>query len=322
MKYLVTGGAGFIGSNLAFTLEKARKAEVIVLDDFSSGHFKNLIGFNGNIISESICGQSWQEMTGKIDAIFHEAAITDTTVTDQRKMLEVNVKGFRNVLDFALERGIRRVIYASSAGVYGNGRCPMKEEQELTPENVYGFSKTVMDRVATEFAGKHPEITLVGLRYFNVYGPGEAYKGKAASMVYQLYMQMKAGKRPRIFKYGEQLRDFIYVKDIIRANLNALDSEKSCVVNIGTGHAENFNMMIDCLNSAMKLDLSPDYFDNPYQFYQNRTQADLRRAKAYIDYRPEWNLERGVADYVGILGGETAKVRTKQHAGFEKQCPE
>ena len=177
----------------------------------------------------------------------------------------------------------------------------MKEDQELTPENVYGFSKVIMDRVAAEFVKKHPDMILVGLRYFNVYGPGESGKEKAASMVYQLYLQMKAGKRPRIFKYGEQMRDFVYVKDIIRANLNALDSGKSCVVNIGTGHPENFNKVIDCLNSVMKLDLAPDYFDNPYSFYQNKTHADLRRAKAYINYKPQWNLERGVADYMKCL---------------------
>jgi len=301
MKYLVTGGAGFIGSNLAFALAAGRGAKVTVLDNFSSGNFRNLPGFKGDVIADDILNGGWFDKAGAVDAVFHEAAITDTTVHDQRRMMEANVEGFRNILRFALEKGVKRVVYASSAGVYGNGECPMKEDQTLTPENVYGFSKAMMDNVAAEFSAAHPDIRLVGLRYFNVYGPGEYYKGSAASMMYQLYLQMKAGKRPRIFKFGEQMRDFVYVKDIVRANLNALDADASCVVNAATGAPENFNRVIDCLNKAMGTDLEPEYFDNPYGFFQLRTQADLRQAKARLNYRPEWNLENGIADYVKTM---------------------
>ena len=301
MRYLVTGGAGFIGSNLAFTLAEERKAQVVVLDNFSSGNFKNLLNFKGDVIADDILGREWWDKTGKIDAVFHEAAITDTTVHDQKRMMEVNVEGFRNILRFALERGIKRVVYASSAGVYGNGACPMTEEQPLTAENVYGFSKAMMDNVAREFAEAHKDMALVGLRYFNVYGPREYYKGHAASMMYQLYLQMKAGKRPRIFKYGEQMRDFVYVKDIVRANLNALTAEKSCVVNAATGTPENFNRVIECLNKAMGTNIAPEYFDNPYGFFQVKTHADLARANAVLNYKPEWTLEAGIADYVKIM---------------------
>ncbi len=300
-KYLVTGGAGFIGSNLAFALEGERKAKVTVLDNFSSGNYKNLIGFTGDVVADDIQSQAWFDKAGPVDAIFHEAAITDTTVHDQRKMMEANVDGFRNILDFALKSGVKRVVYASSAGVYGNGKCPMHEGQSLAPENVYGFSKVIMDNAAREFAAAHKDITLVGLRYFNVYGPREYYKGRAASMMFQLYNQMKAGKRPRIFKFGEQLRDFVYVKDIVRGNLNALDAEKSCVCNLASGKPGNFNEVVEALNKALGLDLAADYFDNPYSFYQNRTQADLRLAKTMLNYRPEWSLEDGITDYVKIL---------------------
>ena len=301
MRYLVTGGAGFIGSNLAFTLVEERKAGVVILDNFSSGNFKNLLGFKGDVIAGDILSRDWWDKAGKVDAVFHEAAITDTTVHDQKRMMEVNVEGFRNILRFALESGVKRVVYASSAGVYGNGGCPMKEDQFLAAENVYGFSKAMMDNVAREFAAAHADMTLVGLRYFNVYGPREYYKGHAASMMYQLYLQMKAGKRPRIFKFGEQMRDFVYVKDIVRANLNALEAEKSCVVNAATGAPENFNRVIECLNKAMGVNIAPEYFDNPYGFFQVKTQADLALAKNYLNYRPEWTLENGIADYVKEL---------------------
>lgn len=300
-KYLVTGGAGFIGSNLAFALEAERKARVVVLDDFSSGDYRNLLGFKGDVVADSILSREWFARAGKVDAVFHQAAVVDTTETDQRKMMAVNVDGFRNVLAYALEYGVKRVVYASSAAVYGNSACPMHEQQVPTPENVYGFSKAIMDNVAMEFAAAHKDMTVVGLRYFNVYGPREYYKGKMASMVFQLYRQLKAGKRPRIFKFGEQMRDFVYVKDLVRANLNALDAEKSCVCNAATGKPGNFNEVIEALNKALKTDLAPEYFDNPYGFYQNKTQADLRQAKALLNYRPEWSLADGIADYVKIL---------------------
>ncbi len=301
MRYLVTGGAGFIGSNIAFALEEERKAKVVVLDDFSSGDFRNLSGFGGDVVADDILSREWFERVGPVDAVFHQAAVVDTTEAGQRRMMAANVDGFRNVLQYALKYGVKRVVYASSAAVYGNSECPMPETRVPTPENVYGFSKAIMDNLAREWAEAHKDTTLVGLRYFNVYGPREYYKGKMASMIFQLYNQMKAGKRPRVFKYGEQARDFVYVKDLVRANLNALDAQRSCVCNAATGRPENFNAVIDALNKGMGTDLAPEYFDNPYGFYQNRTQADLRQAKALLNYRPEWSLADGIADYIKVL---------------------
>ena len=300
-KYLVTGGAGFIGSNIAFALEGERKARVTVLDNFSSGNFKTLLGFGGEVITGDILSDDWFARAGKVDAVFHQAALVDTTVADQRAMMAANVDGFRNVLEYALKAGVKRVVYASSAAVYGNSPCPMHEDQAPTPENVYGFSKAIMDNVAREFAAAHKDMTIVGLRYFNVYGPREYYKGKMASMIFQLYGQMKAGKRPRIFKFGEQLRDFVYVKDVVRGNLNALDAKNSCVCNLASGKPGSFNEVIEALNKALGKSLAPDYFDNPYAFFQNKTQADLRQAKARLNYRPEWSLADGIADYAEIL---------------------
>src|SRR5687767_3482305 len=136
-RVLVTGGAGFIGSNLAIELEKAA-VSVAVLDDFSSGSFENLAGFKGDVVTADIsCAPTWFDRVGPVDAVFHQAAITDTTVTDQRRMMAVNVEGFRHVLEFALKVGARRVVYASSAGVYGDGAVPMREAQEPKPLNVY-----------------------------------------------------------------------------------------------------------------------------------------------------------------------------------------
>ena len=305
-KYLVTGGAGFIGSNIAKTLE-AQGHEVTVMDDFSkNGHFKNLIGFKGDVITADLFEYMPTDMY--FDAIFHEAAITDTTVMDQKAMMEQNVEAFKNLLNFAAENEIKKVIYASSAATYGNGPVPNVETQPTHPENVYGFSKVIMDNVARQFAEDNNDMTIIGLRYFNVYGPGEYYKGKMASMVYQLYNQMKAGKRPRVFKYGEQQRDFVYVKDIVKINLCALNHGKETgVYNAATGIPRDYNAIIACLNKELGTNLEPEYIDNPYPFFQLKTQADMTLAKEKLGYEPDYSLEAGIADYVSILEGRNSK---------------
>ncbi|WP_423792410.1 ADP-glyceromanno-heptose 6-epimerase [Methanocaldococcus indicus] len=299
MKVLVTGGAGFIGSNLALELQN-KGYEVIVLDDFSSGHFKNLIGFEGDVITENILDVDLNRFNN-VDVIFHQAAITDTTVQDQKLMMQINTEGFRRFLDFAVENNIK-FIYASSAATYGNSKAPQKEEDAGKPNNIYGFSKWICDCIAKKYMKRFPEAHIVGLRYFNVFGPREQYKGKMASMVWQLAKQMVDGKRPRIFKWGEQKRDQVYVKDVVKANLLAMDAKKSCIVNIGSGRAVTFNYIIEVLNKVLGFNYEPEYFDNPYkEFYQDYTEADLTKAKEYLGYKPEWSFEEAVKDYVKWL---------------------
>ncbi|EHP85548.1 ADP-glyceromanno-heptose 6-epimerase [Methanotorris formicicus] len=295
MKVLVTGGAGFIGSNLALELQN-KGYEVIVLDDFSSGHFKNLIGFEGDVIAESILNVDLNRFKD-VDVIYHQAAITDTTVQDQKLMMQINTEGFRRFLDFAVENDIK-FIYASSAATYGNAPAPQKEDDAGKPNNIYGFSKWICDCIAKKYMERFPEAHIVGLRYFNVFGPREQYKGKMASMVWQLAKQMVDGKRPRIFKWGEQKRDQVYVKDVVKANLLAMDAKKSCIVNVGSGKAVTFNYIIEVLNKVLGFDYEPEYFDNPYkEFYQDYTEADLTKAKECLGYKPEWSFEEAVKDY-------------------------
>jgi len=304
-KYLVTGGAGFVGSNIVFELVKQGQS-VTVIDDFSSGSFKTLVGFGGDVIAADI----FERMPDNIyyDAIFHQAAITNTDVHDQKLMMEKNVEAFKNVLNYAVKNGIKRVIYASSAAVYGNSACPMKISQPDSPENVYGFSKAIMDNVARDYAAHNHDMIIVGLRYFNVFGPGEYHKGKTASMIYQLYNQMRRDYNPKIFKSGEQERDFVYIKDVVKANICALNNAKaSCVLNVGTGIARNFNDIIKALNNELGKNLTTDYIDNPYGFYQLKTQADISCTTEKIGYTPDYTLEKGIAEYVEILESKNKK---------------
>ena len=295
MKVLVTGGAGFIGSNLALALE-VKGAAVVVLDNYLTGNDANLKAFKGERVRGDAADFSLSKF-GKLDAILHQAAITDTTEMDQGKMFRANVTSHENVLRYAAKVGLR-VVYASSAAVYGKGKSPMRESQKPEPANVYGVSKLKMDELTERFLKDQPQVTAVGLRYFNVFGPREEFKASATSMVTQLANQIRSGKRPRVFKYGEQKRDFVYVKDVVRANLLAMEAKQSGIVNVGTGRATTFNEVILALNRVFGTSLEPDYFDNPYSFYQDNTEADLTLAQKRIGYRPEFTTEEGIRDYL------------------------
>ncbi len=304
MRILITGGAGFIGSNLALTLqEKLPSARIYVLDNFSSGHFRNLTGFGGEVITGDVRDRElWSFLRSRFafDVIFHEAALTDTTVEDQRLMMETNADSLRYLLEAALDWNAK-VIYASSAGVYGNTPPPMREDRGLEPENIYGFSKLMMDRIAQDYMERFPELRIVGLRYFNVYGPRESYKGRSASMIYQLALKILHGQKPKLFKWGEQKRDFVYVKDVVKANLLALEKDVSGVFNIGTGRARSFNEIMEILNRELGTDYEPDYFDCPYDFYQEHTEADISRARDQLGYEPTYSLEEGIREYLSYL---------------------
>ncbi len=302
LRVLVTGGAGFIGSNLAKRLV-GDGHDVTVVDDFSSGHWSNLIHFNGETVTADVAEAGGiLESLPRFEAIFHQASITDTTVHDQRRMMHNNVEGFRVTLDLAA-KWKSRVIWASSASIYGRRQPPNAETQPPDPLNVYACSKLLMERLAERYAErlKHPP---VGLRYFNVYGPGEDHKGKFASMIHQLAKQMRAGKRPRIFAAGEQKRDFVYVDDVIQANLKGLEGKATGVFNVGCGAAFTFNEVVSELNRAMGTDLPPEYFENPYSFTQDWTQADLTYARQGPSFEPTYDLKKGIAAYMesGRLG--------------------
>ena len=305
-RLLVTGGAGFIGSNLTLALQELHPAaQIVVLDDFRSGDFRNLQGFRGDFVTADISRLDWNAQFGDrtFDAIFHEASITETTVHDQFLQTHDNVEGFRRLLEFA-KATHTPVVYASSAASYGIGAAgAMREEQPPTPANIYAFSKVQLDNLARLYARKHHSWKIVGLRYFNVYGPREAHKKAAASMIYQLYLQMKSGNRPRVFKHGEQRRDFVYVKDVVKMTIRALNAHKSGVYNCGSGVAFSFNEVIAELNRNLGTKLEPDYFDNPYSFYQPHTEADLTAAKNDLKYSPEYPPAKGIADYVSLLEG-------------------
>lgn len=307
---MITGGAGFIGANLCRAiLRRQPQARLTVLDDLRLGVPENLDGVSGTFVKADLSREGWEASVPSdgFDAVFHLASITDTTLSDDAKMIHDNVEGFRRLLAFAASRKTP-VVYASSAGVYGKTDRPCAEDSPRRPANAYSRSKAQMEDLAAEASRKNPDWKIAGLRYFNVYGPYEAHKGKAASMAYQLARQMMAGSRPRIYRAGEQRRDFVHVADAAEGTIlawEALEGGKirsGSVYNIGSGRARSFNELVACLNAALGTDFDPDYFDNPYEsFYQDFTEADLTRSCRDLGYRPRYDLETGIREYVQWL---------------------
>lgn len=309
---LITGGAGFIGSNLAFYFQdNFPDANIVVFDCFRSeetfsngnlksfGHYKNLIGFKGDII----CGNlNSSDDLSKLDNyhfdyIFHQAAISDTRVYDQEIIMQTNVNSFHNILEMA-KRMDAVLVYASSAATYGSQPSPQTVGQE-EPENPYGFSKYAMDQIAYRTMKENPEMTIVGLKYFNVYGAREFFKDKTASTVIQFGHQILAGKAPRLFEGSDKIvRDFIYIKDIIQANIKACSPKKSGVYNVGTAKPRSFQDIADILQKELKTNYGTEYFPNPFTGYQMHTQADISTTKEFLDFTPEWELEDGIKDYI------------------------
>lgn len=310
---LITGAAGFIGSNLCFYFQNNYPTcNIIALDCFrneetfsngnlkSFGHFKNLLGFKGVVISGDINDTFLLrnlQMNYKFDYIFHQAAISDTTALEQDIMIKTNVNAYEDLLKIAIKHNAN-MIYASSAATYGDSdRFEVGYEK---PNNVYGFSKVMMDNITYEYLKKDLNISIVGLKYFNVYGPREYYKNKTASMVVQFAHQILKGLTPKLFIGSDKIvRDFIYVEDIIQANILATNPKKSGIYNVGTGKARSFEDIVNILQKELEIDNGKEYIPNPYiGQYQFFTQANIDTTKENLAYEPKYSMEDGIKAYI------------------------
>ena len=291
MRALVTGGTGFIGSNL--TEELVKLGYEVVITGFDNE--LKIDNFNGKFITGDLSEINFDKI-GYVDVVFHQAANNDTTLLDRNKMFMDNLDSSKRLFDWAIKNDCKNIVYASSTAIYGNVEAPFKEDGIKNPLNPYAESKLLLDNYVQQLIKKQ-EINIVGLRYCNVYGKGEGYKGKRSTMIYQLVQQMIKGN-PRLFKFGEQKRDYIYVKDVVKANLLASKSRESCIINCGSGRDYSFNYIVDVLNRILNLDRKPEYIDNPYiGRYQDHTLCDMSLAKEKINFISEYDLDKGIEDY-------------------------
>lgn len=292
MKCLVTGGTGFIGSNLALHLQELGH-EVIITGNESE---QPLPEFKGKRLYPGLTGIDWKQIDG-IDAVFHQAAINNTRMMDRREMLHGNLGASLHLFRHVAEQGCRRIVFASTTAVYGRNPSPYKEEGPFDLNTPYAESKKLLEEAAWDIQMEFPGLVTVGLRYCNVYGPRENHKGSRSTMIHQFAGQMVKGN-PKLFKYGEQKRDYIYVKDVVKANLCSLEAPESTVVNCGSGRATTFNRIVEILGEVTGMIRTPEYIDNPFEGnYQNDTTCDMTKAEKSIGFVPSYTIENGIKDY-------------------------
>jgi len=301
LKIMVTGGAGFIGSGLSKALvEKGH--EVVVFDNFFLGAEKNIADIKSRIklVKADITDAAAVESASKgCNVIFNEAAASSSPMfrKELRRSIAVNIDGFVNVMDAAVKNGVKRVVYASTSSIYGNMKPPLTEDMKCVPVNMYASTKLMNEHIAL-LIGAENGIETVGLRYMSVYGPGEESKGGFANLVSQFLWAMKKDESPVIYGDGTQTRDFTYVKDVVKANMLAMESGKRLndVFNVGTGNETSLNMMVEILNKVMGKKIKAAYVRNEVKNYISTQRADISKIRKELGYEPEFTLEAGIMD--------------------------
>ena len=328
MYYVVTGAAGFIGSNLVRALNARGISDVIAVDNLAQGDkFRNLVDcevadyLDKKEFVESLAAG---ELDGAVEAVLHQGACSDTMEQDGRYMMDNNYRYSLELLDFCLDQEVP-FLYASSASVYGSGRVFRESRECEAPLNVYGYSKFLFDQaVRRRLAQADFSAQVAGFRYFNVYGPRESHKGRMASVAFHFFNQYRAEGKVRLFEgcdgygNGEQRRDFVFIDDVVKVNLHFLDKGTSGIYNVGTGHAQSFNDVAVATVNACRaaegqapLSLAElqaagtiEYIGFPQALkgkYQSYTEADVSRLREAGYQAPFATVEEGVAIYVQQL---------------------
>jgi ADP-L-glycero-D-manno-heptose 6-epimerase len=319
---IVTGAAGFIGSNLVKALNGRGRGDILAVDNLArADKVANLADLEiADFADKRDFIDGLDRLEGKFEAVLHQGACSDTMETDGRYMMENNYRYSLRLLDWCQQRAIP-FIYASSASVYGAGKVFKEAREHEAPLNVYGYSKALFDQVVRRrLAGAAAQVA--GFRYFNVYGPREAHKARMASVAFHFFDQYRAHGKVRLFEGsggygpGEQVRDFIFVDDVVAVNLFFLDNPRlSGVFNVGTGHAESFNDVARAtINALRRAAGEPDmtlaqlkaagaieYIAFPPQLvgkYQSFTEADTTQLRAAGYRDPFLPVDEGVARYV------------------------
>jgi ADP-L-glycero-D-manno-heptose 6-epimerase len=319
--YIVTGAAGFIGSKLVEGLNRRGVREIIAVDNLAhADKFRNLAGCEiADYVDQAEFLATLEKWEGAVEAVFHEGACSDTMETDGRFMMDNNYAYSRRLLEWCQEEEVP-LVYASSASVYGSGPDYREERACERPLNIYGYSKFLFDQLVR---ARLPEATaqIVGLRYFNVYGPNETHKGRMASVALHAFQQLHSEGRVKLFvgsdgyRDGEQRRDFVYVDDVVAVNLWFLERRgDSGVFNCGSGRAQTFNRLAVAVINAVHGTQATlhdivakgliEYVPFPQALvgkYQSFTEADLTKLRA-AGYPGEFQtVEQGVAAYVKEL---------------------
>jgi UDP-glucose 4-epimerase len=290
---LVTGGAGFVGSNLANHL--AADNDVIAVDDLHLGTPENLSD-DVEFVEASVLDDDLP--TDDVDVLFHLAAYSSYTMAEaeKREATRVNVEGFVNAAEQVVDDGCDTVVYASTSSIYGSRTDPSPEDMAVEARTCYEASKLARERYA-EYFHNHYDVSAAGMRFFSVYqgyAGAEEHKGEYANTVAQFAEQIAHGESPELFGDGTQTRDFTHVDDVVRGLELAADHELDGVYNLGTGESYDFNEMVAMINAELGTDVDPVYVENPLDVYVHDTMADPSKMKADTGWEPEISFEEGV----------------------------
>ena len=286
-RVLVTGATGFVGFHLCNHLH-------------SKGYEVHAFGVKGE--NKPQCTKLYKtkdfistlKKLPDIDICFHQAANNDTTDPDMLSMMDINVR-IPSELFYGLYnyKNCRSFVYASSCSVYGDLPAPFKEKGPVKPLNPYAKSKHLFECFATGFQEDY-KCRVVGLRYTNVYGLNEGHKGRRASMIHQIIDKARRGKTVQLFKDGDQKRDWVFVEDVVRANMIASRSKKSGIFNVGSGKSVSFNKLVKMIGEETGREIEVQYIDCPFPAaYQSHTAVNLRTASSF-GYKPRWQVKEAI----------------------------
>ncbi len=291
---LITGGAGFIGSNLANHL--AADNDVVAIDDEYLGTPENLnetVDYRAHSVLED-------DLPTDVDIVFHLAALSSYAMheEDPTKGARVNVEGFVNVVEQARRDGCETVVYASTSSIYGSQTEPSPEGMPVAVDTGYEASKLARERYGEYFAN-HYDMSVAGMRFFSVYqgyNGAEEHKGEYANVIAQFADDLASGEAPVLYGDGTQTRDFTHVSDIVRGLELAADHELTDVYNLGTGDAYSFNELVGMLNDELGTDIEPEYVENPIpeDVYVHDTCADSSKMREATGWEPKTDLEDGI----------------------------
>jgi UDP-glucose 4-epimerase len=298
MKFAVTGGAGFVGNNIVKLLV-SKGHDVVVIDNLHTGKKENLQEIIEEIEFHNVDIRDFSKLESileNVDGIFHEAALTIVQESFQKEeeYFDVNVKGTENIFKIA-EKFKKKVVYASSSSIYGDTKeIPIKENFERKPINPYGQTKLEKEFLAEKYTKEG--VSIIGLRYFNIFGKGQT--GSYAGVITQFIRKLKENKSPIIFGDGSQIRDFIHVSDIAKANLSAMLSEtNSGFFNIGTGIPVKIKDLAKIMIKIYEKDFEP-IFQNALEGDVKKSQANTELAEKMINWKSEIELEKGLKEFV------------------------
>lgn len=304
MNILVTGGAGFIGSNLVEELVKEHS--IIVLDNFHTGSYQNLENVKNQItIINCSCDNIFRldTLNTDIDIIFHFGIPSSSPMYKENPLLIGEaINGTVSIFEFAKKHKIEKVIYASSSSLYNGIIPPHREDMNIRVTDYYTEARLTIERIAKLYNILHG-IRSIGLRFFSVYGPGEKYKGQYANIITQFLWDMKKDKSPIIYGDGKQERDFTYVKDIVYTcillidRLNLDSGINHSIFNVGTGTSKSFNNIIEILNYKLGTDIRPIHIKMPIKNYVDKTLADITEIKR-LGYIPKYSVEQGIDELI------------------------